>query len=140
MSFRVVTVNPDGTAAVFTPVPADLPTATAHAAANGGEVVSLAVVDALVLNGVRTMEAEVARVTALLPPDSDGTAQMTVSEYQYHMLSVSEGMAALVPAGAAPTQAQINARVPPFSVFTQKAFDDGLISLAKKNFLDTFGA
>jgi hypothetical protein len=162
MAYRVVSVKPDGTANVVTTVPADLPTATAYAAANGGEVMTDAVVAALVLNGVRSQEAEVTRLNALLPPDTDGTAQMTVSEYQYHLLGVVEGMASLVSGTTAPTQAQtnkrttwqwrldalrnldqkrrINTRVQPFLGFTQKAFDDGLITQAKKTFLDTFGA
>lgn len=53
MAYRVVSINPDGTAQVYTPIPADLPTAIAYAEANGGEVLPLATVDALVKSGRR---------------------------------------------------------------------------------------
>jgi hypothetical protein len=47
MSYVIVSVNPDGTAAVTTPIPDDREAADAYAAEHGGEVVSRATVDAL---------------------------------------------------------------------------------------------
>lgn len=51
MSYRVISLNPDGTATVTATFPDDLETALAHANANGGEVVSNATVEALVKTG-----------------------------------------------------------------------------------------
>ena len=49
MAYRVCSVNPDGTAAVTTPVPDTLEAATALAVRSGGEVVSAELVAALQL-------------------------------------------------------------------------------------------
>lgn len=158
--YRVVTVNPDGTANVYTPAPADLPTATAYAAANGGEVLSQPAADALVKNGQQINQAEIARLNALLPADSDGTSAMTVSEYRWNLAGVYQGLATLVTAGSVPTQAQlnlkekwkyifqflesldqarrVNPKVPPLLTITNAAFADGFITQAKRDYLNNF--
>lgn len=101
--------------------------------------------------------AENSRLLRLVPPDSDGTGMMTVSEYRYHTVAAYRALGVL-PSSTANTalkakwdyilrglesldQARrINTRVAPFLTITNEMFTDNLIAAAKRDFLNTFGA
>jgi hypothetical protein len=97
------------------------------------------------------------RLALLVPPDSDNTSAMTVSEYRYHTVAAYRALG-ILPAGTANTalkekwnwmfralesldqSRRVNTRVPPFLSITNEMFTDGLIGANKRDFLNTFGA
>lgn len=108
---------------------------------------------------VSSLQAEVARLTALVPADTDNTAAITVSEYRWNLAGVYQGLATMVAAGAVPTQTQlnlkekwkwifqflesldqqrrVNTKVAPVLTITNAAFADGFITAAKRDYLNT---